>query len=93
MNKYQKAYKRLSSDIEVLGELVKKETPRRPVMHKKPFTSEEKIDDPATVPEYICTCPICGEKLAIVYIFNGKMVRFEKSEYCSNCGQKIRWKE
>ena len=81
MNKYEEAYKRLSSrtyqyadkkgvyeDINVLGELVEKATPKKPRPLFLPM---------AHVPY---KCPVCG------YSVNFKN---EKYNYCPNCGQKL----
>lgn len=83
MNKYQIAYKRLSSrtykyestdevyeDIEILGELVTREKPLKPI--------------PLFIPMVFMPyrCPICRETV------NSKKERFN---YCPNCGQKIDW--
>ena len=83
MNKYQKAYKRLSSktyqyadtegvyeDIETLGELVEKETPKNPRPVFLPM---------AYIPH---KCPVCWKWV------NGKKYKYK---YCPNCGQKIDW--
>ena len=82
MNKYQEAYKRLSSrtyqyadkegvyeDIEVLGELVEKATPEPP---EKTKTNLRGI----LFDTYLC--PECGN-----------VVKDEK--YCPKCGQFIDW--
>lgn len=85
MNKYQKAYERLSSrtyqyadkksvykDIETMGELVDKATPRKP----RPLFLQM-----AFMPY---KCPICEE------LVNDKKYKYK---YCPNCGQKIDWSE
>lgn len=85
MNKYQKAYERLSSriyqyadkesvykDIETLGELVDKATPRKPRPQFLPMSY---------LPH---RCPVCWEKI------NDRKYKFN---YCPNCGQKIDWSE
>ena len=85
MNKYQEAYKRLSSrtyqyadkegvyeDIEILGELVEKATPKKPRPLFLPM---------AYIPH---KCPVCWSPVNY---------RKEKFNYCPNCGQKIDWEE
>ena len=88
MNKYQEAYKRLSSktyqyadtegvyeDINVLGELVKKETPRKPIEIKYKLL-------------YGWACPHCASCVS-----NNKKRGHKDIKYCPNCGQRIDWGE
>lgn len=83
MNKYQEAYKCLSSrdykyasiesvyeDINVLGELVERATPKKPLI-----ANDQDINH---VIKY--ACPTCGNK------FIGEL-----SDYCYRCGQRFDW--
>ena len=87
MNKYQKAYQRLTNriykndhieevykDLEALCELVDKATPKKPI--------DESFADKL--------CPICG-----AYInFDALNDRVERApKYCSECGQRLNMSE
>ena len=95
MNKYQEAYKRLSSrtyqyadtegvyeDINVLGELVEKETPKETIWG-------EEIEKEFGLRYLGPKCPTCGK-------FVTKRETFfygEEYNYCGFCGQRIDWGE
>ena len=91
MNKYQIAYKRLSSkkyqyvttdgvykDIKTLGELVDKETP------KKPDYEGDSYDFNGEIIYDTWICPNCDKRYEVDY---------DDYDYCPNCGQKIDWEE
>lgn len=85
MNKYQEAYKRLSSktyqyadkesvyeDIEILGELVDKATPKKPIGKHTNYK-----------------CPVCGKRVR-----SGKgSSSFTRDNICQACFQRLDWSE
>ena len=90
MNKYQEAYKRLSSktyqyadtvgvyeDIEVLGELVEKEIPKVPLYEGDGYADGHMVYD-------TWVCPNCGKSYEL---------ESEKYKRCPECGQLIDWSE
>lgn len=91
MNKYQEAYERLSKrtfkhyktfeevfdDIDILGELVKKATPKKPLLRKDGYDDGSEICD-------TWDCPNCGETFVIED-------DADKCNYCPNCSQKLDW--
>lgn len=91
MNKYKEAYKRIFSeeyhypdfesaaaDLDMLGELVEKET-------TKPldYEGDGYVDGELNYDTAICRS--CGRKFEVDYD--------EHSKYCPNCGQKLDWGE
>lgn len=92
MNKYQKAYERLSKrtfkhyktfdevfdDIDTLGELVEKETPAVPSYEGDGY------DENGNMIYDTWFCPNCDERYEVEY---------QKYKYCPECGQRIDWSE
>lgn len=92
MNKYKEAYKRIFSeeyhypdfesaaaDLDMLGELVEKETPKKIQFNvpQQPFL-RKKYGKNA---RYDGICPSCHKSI------------FPGYKYCPNCGQKLRWED
>lgn len=92
MNRYQKAWNNVKSlaetsdyykpynddkDIKLIGELVEKETPKKPDYEGDGYSDGELVYD-----TWICPC--CGEHYEVDY---------DKYDYCPNCGQAIDWGE
>lgn len=91
MNKYKEAYKRIFSedyhypdfesaaaDLDMLGELVEKETPKLLDYEGDGYVDGELSYDTAI-------CRSCGRKFDMYYD--------EHSKYCPDCGQKLRWED
>lgn len=92
MNKYIEALdfvkKHLDSKqdiekIEVLKELVDKETPKKP--HEKYYQIICGVDDTMNCIDY--HCPSCGKKVV------SDIVNYKEYRYCYHCGQAIDWSD
>ena len=92
MNRYQKAWNNVKSlaetsdyykpynddkDIKLIGELVEKETPKKPDYEGDGYSYGELVYD-------TWICPNCG---------NSYEVDYEEYERCPHCGQMIDWSE
>lgn len=92
MNKYEKAWNNVRSlsetsdyykpynddkDIKLIGELVEKETPKKPDYEGDGYSDGELVYD-------TWICPNCG---------NSYEVDYEEYEMCPHCGQMIDWSE
>lgn len=73
-----------SKKIGLLKELVSKETPKEPI--KEPMIKEFKV-------EIIqCKCPVCKiGKVGQIFDNGQKKEGIGFTNYCPNCGQKIKW--
>lgn len=92
MNKYIEALdfvkKHLDSKqdiekIEVLKELVDKETPKKP--HEKYYQIICGVDDTMNCIDY--HCPNCGKKVV------SDIVNYKEYRHCYHCGQAIDWSD
>lgn len=91
MNKYEKAWNNVRSlaetsdyykecddkDIELISELVEKETPKKPDYEGDGYSDGELVYD-------TWICPNCGKSYEVDY---------EEYERCPHCGQMIDWSE
>lgn len=91
MNKYTESYQRLTNriykydhiedvykDLEVLGELVDKATPKKPSFEGDGYADNGEIDYDTWI------CPNCETKYEVDY---------QEYDCCPNCGQRIDWSE
>lgn len=69
--------------IEVLKELVDKETPKKP--HEKYYQIICGVDDTMNCIDY--HCPNCGKKVV------SDIVNYKEYRHCYHCGQAIDWSD